>query len=363
MGNSSQLRNAPLDRRLSVAPMMDWTDRHCRFFHRLLAPSALLYTEMLVTGAVLHGKRQHLLAYSPEEHPLALQLGGSEPNDLADSARIAEEFGFDEVNLNVGCPSDRVQRGRFGACLMLEPALVRDCLAAMQAAVTIPVTIKTRLGVDHHESYAWFRDFVGCVAESGCTVFIVHARKAWLSGLSPRENREIPELRYDWVERLKREFPHLTVVLNGGIDTVEAAMRHVGEPEAGTGHGDPGSLDGIMLGRAAYHNPWILAELQQRLFGFPGVASREDAIYELSVYIRRQTAAGVPVKRISRHVLGLFQGLPGAKRWRRHISQHAHLEACNDRLLLQALADVTAAGDSAAIHGDRLKWNQLPSTD
>jgi len=330
MGMSSQLGDAPLDRRLCVAPMMDWTDRHCRFFHRLLAPSALLYTEMLVTGAVLHGDRQRLLAYNPEEHPLALQLGGSEPSELARSARIAEEWGFDEVNLNAGCPSDRVQRGRFGACLMLEPALVGDCMAAMQAAVTIPVTIKTRLGVEHHESYAWFRDFVGRVAESGCTVFIVHARKAWLSGLSPKENREIPELRYDWVQRLKREFPHLTVVLNGGIDTVDVAMQYVD------------SLDGVMLGRAAYHNPWILAELQQRLFGLPGAASRDDAIHELSAYMRRQTAAGVPVMRISRHVLGLFQGMPGAKRWRRYISQHAHLEARNDRLLLQALA---AMGD------------------
>jgi len=326
MGKSSQLPRAAVDRSLSVAPMMDWTDRHCRFFHRLLAPSALLYTEMLVTGAVLHGDRQHLLACSPEEHPLALQLGGSEPAELARSARIAEDFGFDEVNLNAGCPSDRVQRGRFGACLMLEPALVRDCLAAMRAAVTIPVTIKTRLGVDQHESYPWFRDFVGCVAESGCEVFIVHARKAWLSGLSPKENREIPELHYDWVQRLKQEFPHLTVVLNGGINTVEAASYY----------GD--LLDGVMLGRAAYHNPWILAELQQRLFGLPGVASREEAIREMSAYIQRQTAAGVPVKRISRHVLGLFQGMPGAKRWRRYISQHAHRDARNDRLLLEALA-------------------------
>jgi tRNA-dihydrouridine synthase A len=314
-----------LDRRLCVAPMMDWTDRHCRYFHRLLAPSALLYTEMVTSGAVLHGDRTRLLAYSPEEHPLALQLGGSDAGELARCARIAAEYAYDEVNLNVGCPSDRVQRGRFGACLMLEPALVRDCMAAMQDAVTIPVTVKTRLGVDDHDSYDWFRDFIGIVAEPGCSVFIVHARKAWLSGLSPKQNREIPDLRHDWVHRLKRDFPGLTIVINGGIDSVDDAGRHLR------------SLDGVMLGRAAYHSPWILSELQQYLFGGGGVASREEAIQSLSAYLASQTASGVPVKHVSRHVLGLFQGMPGAKRWRRYISQHAHLEPDNDRLLLQAL--------------------------
>jgi tRNA-dihydrouridine synthase A len=305
--------------------MMDWTDRHCRYFHRLLAPAALLYTEMVTSGAVLHGDRDRLLAYSTEEHPLALQLGGSEPDDLARCARIAADHGYDEVNLNVGCPSDRVQRGRFGACLMLEPALVRDCVAAMREAVRLPVTVKTRLGVDDHDSYGWFRDFVGCVAESGCEVFIVHARKAWLAGLSPKQNREVPELRHDWVYRLKREFPALTLVLNGGIATIQDVDRHLAQ------------LDGVMLGRAAYHRPWVLAELQQHLFGQPGVASREAAVQALSEYIRRQCAAGIPVKHISRHVLGLFQGMPGAKRWRRYISQHGHLDPQNDRLLLQAL--------------------------
>jgi tRNA-dihydrouridine synthase A len=325
MADTTEISGHKLDRRLCVAPMMDWTDRHCRYFHRLLAPSALLYTEMVTSGAVLHGDRTRLLAYSPEEHPLALQLGGSNAGELARCARIAAEYGYDEVNLNVGCPSDRVQRGRFGACLMLEPALVRDCVAAMRDAVTIPVTVKTRLGVDDHDSYQWFRDFIASVAESGCSVFIVHARKAWLSGLSPKQNREIPDLRHDWVHRLKRELPGLTIVINGGIDSVDDAERHL-QP-----------LDGVMLGRAAYHSPWILSELQQRLFGVNGVASREEAVQALSAYLALQKAAGVPVKHISRHVLGLFQGMPGAKRWRRYISQHAHLEPDNDRLLLQAL--------------------------
>jgi tRNA-dihydrouridine synthase A len=330
MDDSAQFPGPAIDRRLCVAPMMDWTDRHCRFFHRLLTPSALLYTEMVTSGAVLHGDRDRLLAYSAEEHPLALQLGGSEPDELARCACIAAELAYDEVNLNVGCPSDRVQRGRFGACLMLEPTLVRDCVAAMRDAVTLPVTVKTRLGVDHHDSYGWFRDFVGCVAESGCSVFIVHARKAWLSGLSPKQNREVPELRHDWVYRLKREFPELTLVVNGGIATIQDVDRHLAR------------VDGVMLGRAAYHRPWILAELQQHLFGEPGPASREEAVQVLSEYIRRQCASGIPVKHISRHALGLFQGMPGAKRWRRYISQHAHLDPNNDRLLLQAL-DVMGA--------------------
>jgi tRNA-dihydrouridine synthase A len=314
-----------MDRRLSVAPMMDWTDRHCRYFHRLLAPSALLYTEMLTTGAILHGDRDRLLGFNPEEHPLALQLGGSEPDELARCAAIAAERGYDEVNLNVGCPSDRVQRGRFGACLMLEPGLVADCVATMRAAVTIPVTIKTRLGVDDHDSYAGFSDFVGRVAAAGCAVFVVHARKAWLSGLSPKENREVPELRYEWVYRLKRENPGLTVVLNGGIGSIEAVERHLD------------AVDGVMLGRAAYLDPWLLAELQARLFGGPGTRSREETVQVLTRYLEEQIARGVPVKHVSRHVLGLFQGQPGARRWRRYLSQRAHLEPDNPELLLQAL--------------------------
>jgi tRNA-dihydrouridine synthase A len=332
-----------IDRKLSVAPMMDWTDRHCRYFHRLLAPSALLYTEMVTTGAVLHGDRERLLGYNQEEHPLALQLGGSDPADLAECASIAQQCGYDEVNLNVGCPSDRVQRGRFGACLMLEPELVRDCVQSMREAVDVPVTVKTRLGVDDCYSYGYFSDFVGKVAESGCDIFIVHARKAWLSGLSPRQNREVPELRYDWVLRLKQEHPELTIAVNGGIKSVNEANAMLKE------------LDGVMLGRAAYHTPWILAELQSALFGTRGVQSRDEAVEMMSRYVARETAAGVPVKNISRHLLGLFQGLPGAKRWRRYISENAHLDAANSCLLAQAhehmKRGVAVPAGSAIVHG------------
>jgi tRNA-dihydrouridine synthase A len=335
------------DRRLNVAPMMDWTDRHCRYFHRLLAPSALLYTEMVTTGAVLHGDRERLIGFSEEEHPLALQLGGSDPADLAECARIAQQRGFDEVNLNVGCPSDRVQRGRFGACLMLEPALVSECLKAMRDAVEIPVTVKTRLGVDDHYSYGFFSDFVGELALSGCDVFIIHARKAWLSGLSPKQNRDVPELRYDWVTRLKQEHPELTLVINGGIRTAAGALQMLE------------LLDGVMLGRAAYHTPWLLAELQAELFGFRGAGSREEAVAAMTRYIGRQAAQGVPVKVVSRHVLGLFQGLPGAKRWRRYISEHAHLDDTNGQLLVQALGQMRGegapGGGSARVHGNTIE--------
>ena len=313
------------DRRISVAPMMDWTDRHCRYFHRLLAPQALLYTEMVTSGAVLHGDRDHLLAFNPEEHPLALQLGGSDPEELARCTRIAQARGFDEVNLNVGCPSDRVQRGRFGACLMLEPLLVRDCIAAMTEVADVPVTVKCRLGVDECESYAYFSDFLHTVAESGCDIFIIHARKAWLSGLSPKENREIPELRYDWVYRIKQEQPRWTVVLNGGVSEVTEIGTHLGH------------VDGVMLGRAAYHNPWILVECQQYLEAGFEPPQREEIVHAMQEYCREQVALGVPVKHISRHMLGLFQGLPGARRWRRWISENAHRQNANHRLLGQAL--------------------------
>jgi tRNA-dihydrouridine synthase A len=335
------------DRRLNVAPMMDWTDRHCRYFHRLLAPAALLYTEMVTTGAVIHGDRERLIGFSAEEHPLALQLGGSDPADLAECARIAQRRGYDEVNLNVGCPSDRVQRGRFGACLMLEPALVRDCLSAMRDAVNIPVTVKTRLGVDDYYSYEYFSGFVGELAQAGSDIIIVHARKAWLSGLSPKENRDVPELRYDWVTRLKQERPELTIVLNGGITSTAVALEQLER------------LDGVMLGRAAYHTPWLLAELQAELFAAGGIGGREEIIAVMTRYISDRTAEGVPVKNISRHLLGLFQGLPGAKRWRRYISENAHLDATNDRLLLQALEHmqrgITVPCGSALVHGDTIE--------
>ncbi|NIP17925.1 MAG: tRNA dihydrouridine(20/20a) synthase DusA [Xanthomonadales bacterium] len=324
------------ERSLCVAPMMDWTDRHCRYFHRLLAPSAWLYTEMVTTGAVLHGDRERLLAFNEEEHPVALQLGGSESADLARTATIGEGFGYDEINLNVGCPSDRVQKGRFGACLMLEPELVRDCLAAMRDAVEIPVTVKTRLGVDDHYSYEFFRDFVGTVMESGCTTLIAHARKALLSGLSPKENREIPPLHHDWVYRLKTELPDLQVVINGGIDGVESAGEHLEH------------VDGVMLGRAAYQSPWVLAGCQDAFCGGGAPDGREAVVSAYSDYLARQVEAGVPVKHMTRHVLGLFQGRPGAKIWRRYISQHAHLDDRNHGILLQALDAMRAAVPDAA---------------
>ena len=321
-----------LNRTLSVAPMMDWTDRHCRYFHRLLAPSALLYTEMVTTGAIIHGDADRFLAFNPEEHPVALQLGGSDPEDLAACARIAEQRGYDEINLNVGCPSDRVQRGSFGACLMLEPELVRDCMSAMLDAVDIPVTIKTRLGVDDHESYPFMSEFVGSVAESGCSVFIMHARKAILAGLSPKQNRDVPVLHYDWVYRLKQESPDLEIVINGGIVSVEAAKNHLEH------------VDGVMLGRAAYQSPWILAECQRQFFENPAVTNREDIVEAMSKYLERQVAKGTAVKHVSRHLLGLFQGLPGAKAWRRYLSENAFKNDNNAQLLRQALAAMKSVG-------------------
>ena len=327
-----------MDRTLSVAPMMDWTDRHCRYFHRLLAPAALLYTEMVTTGAIIHGDADRFLAYNPEEHPLALQLGGSEPEDLAACARIAQQRGYDEINLNVGCPSDRVQRGRFGACLMLEPELVRDCMSAMIDAVDIPVTIKTRLGVDDHYSYQYMSDFVGRVAESGCPVFIMHARMALLAGLSPKQNRDVPPLHYDWVYRLKEKSPDLEVVINGGIASVDEVKNHLEH------------VDGVMLGRAAYHTPWLLAECQQQLFDKQTIKTREDIIESMNLYIERQVKSGVAVKHISRHLLGLFQGLPGAKAWRRYLSENAYRDDSNTDLLNRAFAAMnTAAGRSRCV--------------
>lgn len=321
-----------LSRTLSVAPMMDWTDQHCRYFHRLLAPAALLYTEMVTTGAILHGDADRFLRYNPEEHPLALQLGGSEPDELADCARIAQLRGFDEINLNVGCPSDRVQRGRFGACLMLEPKRVTDCMSAMLDAVDIPVTIKTRLGVDEHYSYPYLRDFVGQVAESGCSVFIVHARKAILAGLSPKQNRDVPPLDHAWVYRLKKELPDLEIVINGGIDSVATASGHLGY------------VDGVMLGRAAYQTPWVLAQCQAQLFSQEIKLNRIGIIDLMTIYLEQQVQAGVAVKHISRHLLGLFQGLPGARSWRRYLSENARQDDNNSQLLRQALVAMQAAG-------------------
>ena len=311
-------------RHLSVAPMMDWTDRHCRYFHRLLAPGAILYTEMITTGAIIHGDRDHLLAFNPEEHPLALQLGGSDPESLSTCARIAESRGFDEINLNVGCPSDRVQQGRFGACLMREPQLVRDSVAAMREAVDIEVTVKTRLGVDELDSYEYFSDFIHTVADAGCRVFAVHARKAWLSGLSPRENRELPELRYEWAYRLKKENPGLTIILNGGINSLPAVKEHLSQ------------VDGVMLGRAAYHNPWLLAECAAALDNKAEMPNRRTIILAMSRYAMREIDRGTPIKHISRHLLGLFQGMPGARSWRRYLTEIAHRDPKNHRVFADA---------------------------
>jgi tRNA-dihydrouridine synthase A len=324
-----------INRLFSVAPMMDWTDRHCRFFHRQLAPSALLYTEMVTTGAIIFGDAERFLAFNPEELPLALQLGGSEPGDLAKCARIAEQRGYSEINLNVGCPSDRVQRGRFGACLMLEPGLVGDCLAAMQDVVDIPVTVKTRLGVDDHDSYPFVSDFVGRIAGAGVQVFIMHARKALLEGLSPKQNRDVPPLHYDWVYRLKREYPELAIIINGGIDTLEAVKEHLEH------------VDGVMLGRAAYHTPWLLAECQQLLHGSQVMQTREDVVEVMNEYLESQLQQGVAAKHVSRHMLGLFHGLPGARAWRRYLSENAHLDDGNAGLLRQALDAMKQAAAAA----------------
>jgi tRNA-dihydrouridine synthase A len=313
--------------RLSVAPMMDWTDRHCRYFHRLLAPHARLYTEMVTSAALVHGDRQRLLGFDDAEHPVALQLGGSDPQELAQAARIGAEFGYDEINLNVGCPSDRVQSGRFGACLMHEPALVADCFTSMREAVTIPVTIKCRLGVDDQDEYADLQHFIETVAARGCGIFIVHARKAWLKGLSPKENREVPPLNYQRVYQLKRDFPALTILINGGIQSLAEVQTHLMH------------TDGVMLGRTAYHEPYRLAELEHALFGTP-LPDRMALIRQMREYTERHLAEGGKLNHISRHLLGLFQGLPGARGWRRHLSENAHRDNADWGVVERALASI-----------------------
>ncbi len=313
--------------RLSVAPMMDWTDRHCRYFHRLLAPHARLYTEMVTSAALVHGDRQRLLGFDDAEHPVALQLGGSDPQELAQAARIGAEFGYDEINLNVGCPSDRVQSGRFGACLMHEPALVADCFTSMREAVTIPVTIKCRLGVDDQDEYADLQHFIETVAARGCGIFIVHARKAWLKGLSPKENREVPPLNYQRVYQLKRDFPALTILINGGIQSLAEVRTHLVH------------TDGVMLGRTAYHEPYRLAELEHALFGTP-LPDRMALIRQMREYTERHLAEGGKLNHISRHLLGLFQGLPGARGWRRHLSENAHRDNADWGVVERALASI-----------------------
>ncbi|MDA0111583.1 tRNA dihydrouridine(20/20a) synthase DusA [Vibrio sp. La 4.2.2] len=320
--------------RLSVAPMLDWTDRHCRYFHRLLSSQTLLYTEMVTTGAIIHGKGD-FLAYNEEEHPVALQLGGSNPADLATCAKLAAERGYDEINLNVGCPSDRVQNGRFGACLMAEPELVAECVAAMKEVVDVPVTVKTRIGIDDQDSYEFLTRFVSLVSEkAGCEQFTIHARKAWLSGLSPKENREIPPLDYSRAYQIKKDFPHLQIAVNGGVKTLEESLEHLKH------------LDGVMIGREAYQNPYILAQVDQLIFGLDTpVKKRKQVVEEMYPYIEQQLANGSYLGHISRHMIGLFQAMPGARQWRRYISENAHKKGAGIEVLETALAKIPAELD------------------
>ena len=308
--------------RLSVAPMMGWTDRHARYFMRQLSRHALLYTEMVTTGAILHGDRDRHLAFSDEEHPVAVQLGGSDPAELAECARIAEQYGYDEVNLNIGCPSERVQSGAFGACLMAEPELVAACVDAMIEAVEVPVTVKCRIGIDDMEDYEAFRAFIDVVASAGCDNFIVHARKAWLKGLSPKENREIPPLHYDYVYRLKQERSDLDIVINGGIKTMEQIEQHLLE------------VDAVMLGREAYQNPWLLASVDTRLHDeTSAMISRDQVIERMMEYAEREISKGARLHDISRHIHGLYNGVSGARAWRRKLSTEAHAEGASAELL------------------------------
>ncbi|MEW6765359.1 MAG: tRNA dihydrouridine(20/20a) synthase DusA [Pseudomonadota bacterium] len=315
-----------IDRRLSTAPMLDWSDRHFRYFARLLSRHTLLYTEMVTTGAILHGDRDRHLGFNPAEHAVALQLGGSDPADLATCARIGAGYGYDEINLNVGCPSDRVQSGRFGACLMAEPSLVAECVASMRAVTPVPVTVKSRIGIDHQEGYEPLARFVETVADAGCEIFIIHARKAWLQGLSPKENREIPPLRYDMVHQLKQDFPQLSISINGGI-------RSLNDAEAQLAH-----VDGVMIGRAAYENPFLLLEADRRIFGDARPdPTPEEAMGSFMAYVEKETAKGTQLHAMTRHILGAFHGQPGARAFRRHLSEHAPRKEATPEVLREAL--------------------------
>jgi tRNA-dihydrouridine synthase A len=325
-------RMSNLSHRLCVAPMMDWTDRHCRYFLRLVSPRARLYTEMITTGALMFGNVPRHLDFDPAEHPIALQLGGSDPLALAHCARLGEAWGYDEINLNVGCPSERVQTGSFGACLMADPALVADCVAAISDAVALPVTVKHRVGIDAIEEYEFVRHFVEAVAQAGASAFLVHARNAILKGLSPKQNRELPPLKYDYVRRLKNDFPNLTIVVNGGIESHSAIARELEH------------VDGVMIGRAAYHHPWLLTEAECLCFeedagALPG-RSRADVVEALVPYAEAQLSQGVSLRAIARHVLGLYHGKPGARAWRRMLSDERQLKDAGPGLFLRALREV-----------------------
>jgi tRNA-dihydrouridine synthase A len=328
-----EAKDRPRQTTVAVAPMMDWTDRHCRYFLRLLSPRARLYTEMVTAKALIHGDDRRLLAFNDAEHPVALQLGGSDPGEMALAARKGADTGYDEININIGCPSDRVRDGQFGACLMSRAGTVADCVAAMREAVNVPVTVKTRIGINGNDSYEFLRDFIGRVSEAGCGRFIVHARIAVLGGLSPRENRSVPPLDYERVYRLKREHPDLVIVLNGGIRAAAHVSAHLRE------------VDGVMIGREAYRNPWFLVELERHLGREEGLPeSRRQVLERMLPYVERELAAGTELKSMARHLLGLFAGRPGARAWRRHLSEHAHrpgagvevLQAAAERLELAA---------------------------
>ena len=326
-------QNTTIDRRLSVAPMMQHTDRHCRYLLRLISRQTLLYTEMVTTGALLHGDRRRFLGFDDSEHPLALQLGGSEPDQLAECARIAEDWGYDEVNLNIGCPSDRVQSGRFGACLMAEPMLVAKCVAAMRNACSLPVTVKTRIGIDHRDSYDDLLAFIEPVSAAGCDVFIVHARKAWLKGLSPKENRSKPPLHYERVHQLKRDFPSLTIILNGGIETLQDVQTQLMY------------VDGAMIGRAAYQNPYMLANADRFIFGLDSdIPDRETIVEQFGFYIQQEIAAGTRLHQMTRHLMGLYQGQAGARAFRRILCEEGQRSDAGIEVLDTAISQVSREG-------------------
>ncbi len=315
-------------RRVSVAPMMEWTDRHCRYFLRLLSPDVLLYTEMVTAAALIHGDADRLLEFRAEEHPVALQLGGSDPALLAGAAKLGEQADYNEINLNIGCPSPRVQSGSFGACLMADPQLVADCVAAMAEAVDIPITVKTRIGIDDHDSYEFLRDFVATVADAGCEVFIIHARKALLSGMSPKENRQAPPLVYERAYRIKQEFPNLAIVVNGGIDSTDQVGAHLEK------------LDGVMIGRHAYHHPFWLCQAQRQIYPETKYTApnREQVLRQMNRYLQECAAQGVRPHAVTRHMMGLYAGEAGGKRWRRFLSEQVQNSDAGSDLLLRSLA-------------------------
>jgi len=340
LNNIKNLEKHPINRTFSIAPMIDWTDQHDRYFLRLISKQALLYTEMITTGAIIHGDKERHLGFNAEEHPVAVQLGGSNPSDLALCSKICEDYGYDEINLNVGCPSDRVQSGAFGACLMAQPDLVAECIDKMKAACGLPVTIKCRIGIDDQDEYEDLQRFVTTTKGAGCETFIVHARKAWLQGLSPKENRDIPPLNYERVYQLKREFPELEIIINGGIKTLDECKSHLNH------------VDGVMMGREAYQNPFILANVDHLFFNaatptdtYPSQITRNEIVDKMICYIDELLANGGQLKWVSRHILGIFHGMPGARAWRRHLSQHAYKKDASSEVVREALKYIDLPSD------------------